>query len=195
MERLSRVLITNDAPFGTSLSFACGFPPLADGSVSPTQQIEVLDELADALVLNGFKPGLDRFKEKASEEDIVALDDLLVHLRSTCEISTAFSMAAAHFYVPVAGGVIAKAPFWWMHLTLEKWLQLFDEGGDEVDSSITMECVNALFPARKGMPPIVLDRAAIRVRVLTPSADSHGDRPRSRARDMAAGFDRDAFSR
>ncbi|MEA1071749.1 hypothetical protein [Sphingomonas sp. LY160] len=154
---LSRLFSTQ--PEGSSLapgqlvSLACGMPPMNRGDISPREQVAVLDKIADAMA-DGFGPGIKRAQENATEDDAAHLDAFLGHLRSTCDLPTAFERATAVFYAPASGLEVPPAPAWWLALTTEKWSQLLTEDAAAL-GDIRMSCSNPLVQLAKGMPVLV----------------------------------------
>lgn len=147
-------------PAGLAVSLACGMPPKRDGSLSARDQAGTLDKIADALA-DGFRNGIDRLAEGASEDDRVALEQFLAHIRATCHVQTAFNRAAAAYYAPSQGLSLDPPPGWWGHLDIEKWAELLSEE-PAVAGDIVMECTNSLAALGKVMPAVVLDTVDLR---------------------------------
>ena len=167
---LSRLLSISDPalPFGSLLSLACGYPPVADGSVRADEQIKVLEQLADALV-DGFKPGIEQLKLEAEELDIVALDHCLQHLQRTCDVQTAFGRATPFYYGPVHGDSMSSPPEWWARLTVELWTELLEEER-QPEGALVIECTNSIIPPCKGVYALVL--AGIELKVSLPEDEA-----------------------
>ena len=145
---------------GFGVSLACGVPPRRDGTLSARDQIGTLDKVADALG-DGFRNGVDRLADGATEQDQQALEQFLAHLKATCHVQTAFDRATAAYYAPSQGLSLGSPPRWWGHLDVEKWTELLDEE-PAVSGDIVMECTNAIAALGKAMPAIVLDSVDIR---------------------------------
>jgi len=155
---LSRVFAVGapglDLPRSASLSLACGFPPLQGDSLSSHRQVTLLARLADAMG-DGFKLGVERAKQNAdSNEELLALDEFLAHILSSCEVPTAFERATPAFYSPAAGLEIKEPPNWWIRLTVERWEELLDEQVD-AQGDLSLECMNSLVPQTRGTPSVV----------------------------------------
>ncbi len=138
---------------GTKISLACGVPPQGDGSLSAREQLAVLEKVADSMS-DGFGAGIRRAKDNAVQEDQDHLDTFLVHLRSVCDLPTAFERATASYYAPGNGLELPVATDWWLALTVEKWNELLaEDAGAQGDIRIT--CTNPLVHLGKGMPIVV----------------------------------------
>lgn len=168
---LSRVLSISDPalPFSTLLSLACGYPPVDDGSVRAEEQIKVLEQLAAALVDDGFKSGIERLKLEADELDLAALDQCLQHLQKTCDVPTAFDRATPFYYGPVHGDSMIAPPEWWTRLTVERWTELLEEER-QPEGALLIECTNSIIPPCKGINALVL--ADIELKVLLPEDEA-----------------------
>jgi hypothetical protein len=170
---LSRIFSIADGglPFGSQLSFACGFPPVADGTVHVDEQQKVLRDIADALG-GAFKAGIEHLKEEAIAEDSAALDGFLEHLQQACDIPTAFEGATPFYYAPNSGREVpAILPAWWVRLTTERWIELLEEESQPL-KALAIECTNSIIPIRKGMPALVLDD--VNLKMTFPAETEHG---------------------
>ena len=169
---LSRVFSISDRglPFGTQLSLACGFPPVADGKVHFDEQNKVLRDIADTLG-GAFGAGVRQLKEEAGEEDLIALDGFLDHLNKTCDIPTALEGATTYYYSPSQDRELpATPPSWWTHLTTERWIELLKEER-QPQEALGIECTNSIIPIRKGMPALVLGPVELKVTLPPGSSD------------------------
>ena len=152
---LSRIYcIPGNAKVCPLLSLACGFPTTDDGELAMKDQYEVLQRLASHLEENGITKGLEELKEEAEPADIEALDAFSVHLHAICDIPTTFARAASYFYSPCRGDDLASPPKWWMHLTLERWVELLEEER-RPEGALRIECTNFIFPPFKGGHSVV----------------------------------------
>lgn len=158
----------SDLRAGQRISLACGMPPTADGSISSRDQPSALEKIADA-VADGFGAGVRRAQEGASDDDIAHLDAFLAHIRSVCELPTAFERATAAFYCPTDDLELSAAPAWWRALTVEKWSELLTEDA-AATGDIRMECSNWLLPPAKGMPVVVEASVALSFETVGPDA-------------------------
>lgn len=145
---------------GFAVSLACGVPPRRDGSLSARDQLGTLDKVADALS-DGFRNGIDRLAEGATDEDGQALEQFHAHVRSTCQLQTAFDRATAAYYGPSQGLSLDPPPAWWGHLDVERWAELLAEE-PAISGDIIMECTNAIAALGKAMPAIVMDVVELR---------------------------------
>ncbi|MDX1221181.1 ATP-binding protein [Sinorhizobium medicae] len=153
---------------GQQVSLACGMPPMRDGTVSPREQLAVLEKIADGMA-DGFGAGIRRARENANEEDSAHLEAFLVHLRKVCELPTSFERATASYYAPGSGLTMPTAPAWWLALTTEKWSELLtDEAAAQGD--IRMGCSNSLVQLGKGMPILVESTVALTFETVGPDA-------------------------
>lgn len=154
---LSRVFSIPSAemPFGSLLSLACGYPPMSDGSIRAKEQIDTLEELADALEDVGFRQGIERLKERGDESDSEALTECLQHLERSCEVPTAFARATSFFYMPSRADSIGEVPSWWAHLTVERWAELLEDD-HRPQGALRIRCTNSIIPASKGINALVL---------------------------------------
>ena len=157
---------------GFAVSLACGMPPRRDGSLSARDQVGTLDKISDALA-DGFRNGIDRLAEGAGDEDREALEQFLAHVRSTCQVQTAFDRATAAYYAPSQGLSLGPPPGWWGHLDVEKWAELLSEE-PAVSGDIVMECTNSIAALGKAMPAIVVD--AVELRFTTKGGEPAGAR-------------------
>ncbi|MGR9448286.1 ATP-binding protein [Rhizobium leguminosarum] len=141
---------------GFGVSLACGVPPRRDGSLSARDQLATLDKIADALS-DGFRNGIDRLVDGASQEESEALEAFLVHVRTRCQVQTTFDRATAAYYAPMDGLTVASPPEWWGFLDAEKWSELLSE---ELAASgdIVMTCMNSIADLGKALPAVVLDK-------------------------------------
>lgn len=156
---------------GVALSLACGVPPLDDGSISAKLQIGTLDRIADELS-DGFKTSIERMKVNGTATDKEALDAFLLHILSSCKVPSSFDRTVEAFYVADRSAeVIADAPAWWKHLTVERWAELLSDEPNADADDMVITCVNPLIPVLKGMPAIVLDNIELELR-LDSGADS-----------------------
>lgn len=154
-------------PFGSMVSLASGFPPVASGSVDAHEQLAILHELSDRLEDAGFRRGIERIKEGADEEETLALEQVLKHLDEGCDVPTAFGASAPFFYGPLRGFEMDAPPQWWIFLTAERWRKLLDDGS-QPKGAIKIECTNPMVPVVRGMVPVVLSE--VKLRIMLPSA-------------------------
>lgn len=145
---------------GFAISLACSVPPRRDGSLSARDQLGTLDKVADALS-DGFRNGIDRLAEGATDEDRRALEQFHAHVRSACQLQTAFDRATAAYYGPAQGLSLEPPPAWWGHLDVERWAELLAEE-PAVSGDIVIECTNAIAALGKAMPAIVIDVVELR---------------------------------
>lgn len=151
---------------GNLISLACGAPPMRDGVISSREQIAILEKIADGMS-DGFGAGVRRAKENADEEDIRHLDAFLGHLKKACDLPTAFERATSAFYAPESGSTIPSPPDWWRRLTTEKWIELLAE--DTLSQGeVQINCTNALFPPKRGMPVLVEGSVALSLETVGP---------------------------
>lgn len=164
-EVLARVLSLDDPQQGIPLSLACGYPPVADGSLRAKEQIRALGNLAEALE-GGLSQGIERARQGAQDDDDhQALDACLAHLRATCELVTTFKDGAPSFYGPCQGAAVEEPPSWWRHLTVERWTELLDEPAAET-GQMALACRNSLVSVAAGAIAIVKDRVELDVRTI-----------------------------
>lgn len=152
-----------DVPFGTALSLACGFPPMADGSVDAGEQIGVLDDIASDMEDSGFKGGFERISVDAEPDDLPLLDVVRDHLVLKCDRPTVFPRAPQYFYAPYQGDEIGEPPYWWSWLTVEKWKRLLEDTSDRPRGAIKVECVNSIIPVARGINAVVLSDVELKV--------------------------------
>jgi DNA phosphorothioation-dependent restriction protein DptH len=149
---------------GTAIALACGLPPMQDGSVSSKQQVGILAQVAEEMA-DGFKTGLERLRVGSQDATRQALDDVLSHVQSTCDIPTAFERATEAFYLPSDGITLAAPPSWWSKLTTECWAELLSEQTEEAAGDLTIACTNPILPIVRGMPAIVRDTVELSMSV------------------------------
>lgn len=169
---LSRAWSISDPniPFGTALSLACGFPPMADGSVDAGEQIAVLSDVAGEMEEAGFTGGFERIlnSENAKPEDFPLLDAARDHLLLKCDRPTAFPRAPQYFYAPCQGDEVGESPSWWPYLTVETWKRLLEDTSDRPRGAIKVECVNSIIPVTRGINAVV--SSSVELEVSLPEA-------------------------
>ncbi len=162
-EVLSRVFSLGSSMDPNLLAAACGYPPTSDGALRAREQVSALATLADA-VEGGLAQGIARAMQNAStDDDRRALDDCLAHLRRTCELVTEFRDGAPSFYGPCRGPDVGTPPWWWTHLTTERWIDLLDEGSPDT-GEVGISCTNSLVAGAARAIAIVRDEAVLEVR-------------------------------
>jgi hypothetical protein len=170
---LSR-LFSADAGLGLSpgarVSLVCGVPPRRNGSLGAKEQLATLKAIAEAMG-DGFRSGVDRLSDGATNEDQALLEGFLENIKSTCQVATSFDRSTAEFYRPPGDLAAASAPGWWMSLDVEKWSELLAEE-PAVTGDILMTCENELLALGKVMPAIV--SGPVRLRFETKGADPTG---------------------
>ena len=149
---------------GQALALACGVPPMADGSVSAREQLDVLSRIADEMA-DGFRTGVDRIAAGAEDTTRQALAGFLAHVQARCNIPTAFDRATPAFYLPSDCDTLEPPPSWWLHLATDRWAELLSEGpGDDgTMGELSIACTNAIIPVAKGMPAIVRDNVELAI--------------------------------
>lgn len=138
---------------GTAVSLACGVPPRRNGSLGAKDQLATLKAIAEAMG-DGFRSGVDRLSEGASDDDQTSLEGFLGNIKATCQVPTSFERSTAAFYRPPGDLAVAAAPAWWLALDVEKWTELLAEE-PAVAGDILMTCENELLALGKVMPAIV----------------------------------------
>jgi DNA phosphorothioation-dependent restriction protein DptH len=151
-------------PFGTLVSVATGFPPVAMGSVDARSQRYVMSALASRLEELGFRPGIEQIKNKADEEGKAALDEVLSQLHQKCSIPTALARSMPYYYGPFVGDTISTPPAWWSYLTAERWAVLLEED-EPRKQAIHLECVNSIASQLSGFIPVVEARPKLRITI------------------------------
>jgi len=126
------------------VALACGYPAAEKPGVASREQVRILSALADHLQDNGFGAGIESLKAKASDQQRTALDEFEAHLRSVCDLPSAFKESAPYYYGPCRTGEITPPPSWWRVLTLEAWTNLLDEE-EEFEGGLTLKCGNPIF--------------------------------------------------
>jgi DNA phosphorothioation-dependent restriction protein DptH len=162
-EVLARVFSLGTSTDPMLLAAACGYPPTADNVLRAREQLAVLANVADA-VEGGLAQGIARAMQNATDDDDRrALDDCLAHLRRTCELVTEFKDGAPAFYGPCRGSEVVTPPWWWTHLTTERWRDLLDEGGPDA-GEVRIACINSLVAGPARAIAIVRDEAILELR-------------------------------
>lgn len=144
-----------------AVALACGMPSRQESGIGAKVRLDILGQLADALA-DGFGAGVERMRPGAIKEVSDALDDLLAHLKSRCDVPTAFERATPAFYLPVDALEVEAPPAWWRVLTTEQWSELMAEEPEEA-GDLSIECTNAILPVGRGMPAIVRDEATFSI--------------------------------
>lgn len=140
-----------------AVALACGMPSRQDRGIAAKVQLDILSQLADAFA-DGFGTGVERMRPGVTKEVSDALDGFLAHLKSKCDVPTAFERATSAFYLPADALEIEAPPPWWRVLTTEQWSELMAEEPEET-GDLSIECTNAILPVGRGMPAIVRDAA------------------------------------
>lgn len=161
---LSRLFSVPTSGLGLSpwqaVALACGMPS-STSILSAKGLHDVLGQMA-ATLADGFGTAIALLGQAAPREIRDALEQFLAHLRDRCNVPTAFERATSAFYLPGSSAQVEAAPFWWVTLTAEKWLELMAEEPMEV-GDLHVECMNAIFPVGRGMPAIVRNEAVLSV--------------------------------
>ncbi len=162
---LSRIWSISDPsiPFGKSLSLACGFPPMDDGSIDAGEQIGVLGDLASDMEDSGFTAGFERICADTESDDLQPLHVAHEYLALKCDRPTAFPRAPQYFYAPFQGDEIAEPPHWWSYLTVERWKRLLEDTSDRPRGAIKIECVNSIIPVARGINAVVVSDVELEV--------------------------------
>lgn len=160
---------------GTSLSLACGVPPLENGSISAKLQIATLERIADEMS-GRFKTSVEHLKISLNEEHKSALDDFLQHVLMSCKVPSSFDRTVEAYYVPDRqASTIRHAPNWWSTLTAELWTKILaDEPVIEADD-LELSCINSLIPVLKGLPAIVHDEVKFELSLVSGKNQSRVD--------------------
>lgn len=125
--------------------------------------LDILGQVATALS-DGFGTGIDQMRSGTTQEVTDALDDFLAHLRTRCDVPTAFERATPAFYLPADGIEVMQPPVWWTTLTTEKWIELLAEEPEEV-GDLLIECANPILPVGRGMPAIVQNEVHLSISI------------------------------
>lgn len=149
-------------PSGKALALACGLPPMQDNGISSKAQLSTLGKVANELA-DGFKTGIERLAQNASDEISQALRELLIHLQTSCDIPTAFERSTEAFYLPGSALELAPPPSWWEVLTIEQWSSLLEDEPDDPVGEISIRCSNSIVPATKGLPAVVHDKVELEI--------------------------------
>ncbi|MCC7054223.1 MAG: hypothetical protein IT355_13235 [Gemmatimonadaceae bacterium] len=162
---LARVLAISDpsVPFATQWSLACGFPPTGAG-VDKDQQTKALRHLVELVENNGFAPTAERLRQGASEDEQLAIDLCLRHLRDNCDRANALTTETAPFYFgPCASDDLSEPPRWWSVLTSGRLIELMEQDSDgPAPGALGLECTNALVKAGRGLPIVVAGPVELR---------------------------------
>jgi hypothetical protein len=164
---LSRVFSIADSDMepAKALSLACGVPPMSKNTLSAEEQQAALDGVAAALS-DGFQSGLAGARESAAGNvDVLRwLEAFLVHIRGTCDASTALERAPEPFYAPSLASEVGVPPDWWEGLTADLWAELLVDEPD-VFGQFSLDCEDTLLPPLKGMPLLVQNEVKLRISV------------------------------
>jgi DNA phosphorothioation-dependent restriction protein DptH len=170
---------------GLVVCLACGFPP-SRARLNAQQCFKVLGRLADELA-GGYKAGVQNLKQNTDDaEDWSALDEFLGHLEVRGDLLTAFERSPSAFYGPCWDKVMAAPPEWWRHLTVEKWLELFEEEQAEKDG-LALVIKNSLVGKVKGGCAVVANGVELAITNSSGQAAAvfverfHGGRGQARA--------------
>lgn len=166
LSRLFSIDAASGLRSGVAISLACGFPPMRTGTLAAKEQIGTLKSVAEAMS-EGFRRSVDRLSDGASDDDQRHLDRFLEHVRSTCEVATAFERATPAYYRPKGQLDLPAAPEWWLALDVEKWNELLadvpPDPPDPPGGDITMTCSNSLAVLGKAMPVVVSGQVDLRI--------------------------------
>ncbi len=153
LSRLFSIEPTLEPRPGVMVSLACGVPPTRAGNLAAKEQAATLKSIAEAMS-EGFRRSVERLSDGAREEDQEHLSGFLEHIRSACDVVTAFERATPAYYRPAGKLELNAAPGWWSALDVEKWTELLSEE-PSLAGDITMTCTNALAAFGKAIPAVV----------------------------------------
>jgi DNA phosphorothioation-dependent restriction protein DptH len=172
---LSRIFSIADSPHrltpGSALALACGFPPMQEGILSATVQIDTLTKISEEMA-DGFKTAIDRLTGATEDEPLKsALTSFLEHIQRTCYVTTAFERATSAFYLPSADLELSLPPTWWGVLTCECWGGLLADEPEEDPRDLSITCKNAIIAVSRGQPAIVESEVEL---LVTTNSDPDG---------------------
>ncbi len=153
LSRLFSITPASGLEPGAAVSLACGVPQMRSGAMAAKEQLGTLKSIAEAMT-EGFRLGVDRLSDGASDDDQTMLGQFLEHISSTCEVATTFERATPAYYRPTSLLELPAAPAWWKALDVEKWTELLAEEPSSA-GDIAMTCTNVLSTFGKAMPAIV----------------------------------------
>jgi hypothetical protein len=151
--------------FDEMISLATGYPPSGNGSLDAKAKLSVLSAIVDRIEGENFGGLSTAVLAKArDEEEQEHLKACLANMRERCDVVTAVRRCAPYAYAP---GSVSSVPAWWSSLTVSRWNELLEEGGDpaDADGEIILECTNAFISHLKGLIPVV--KAAVQLRLRT----------------------------
>ena len=157
-------------PLTAQWSLACGAPHCSDGSLNHERQLGVLDEIVDVILSEGFGSCADRLRSRASEEESVAIDEMIAHLRLSADVAIALERAVQHHYAPSSSRTLEDPPRWWRILSAERLADLIGEDAARPES-LSLDVANPLLRAGSGLPTIVAREVTL---VLRPPPSDPG---------------------
>lgn len=172
---LSRILESeNPGPsFGDLLSLACGYPNPDGSGIDYEVQHGLLRELSNRVEEISFRPAFEEFGSRAKNDaEKKALEALLHHIQSRCNVPGALGSATPYYYAPFVGHLIEEPPDWWKVLTVEVWQRLLGDERIEPKKAIHLECLETITPQIKGMLPVVA--GPVRLRITLPEEADGG---------------------
>ncbi|MFO1325430.1 MAG: ATP-binding protein [Burkholderiales bacterium] len=162
LNRVWSIPITSGG-FGHWLSLACGFPSTGDGSIDTSEQEDVLKAISERIGELGVLGAIASCKPNASPLESEALDAFATQLQSRVDAVTVVTRALPYYYGPYTGDAIDSPPRWWLTLTTECWRKLLGQDPPQ-RGTVSIECVNPLFPPVSGLAVAVKQEARFRVR-------------------------------
>lgn len=142
---------------------ATGFPPSVDHRIDSERKLRIHRALVEKFERVNIGAGTGHLREQAARVGVRQsdIDDFASHIRK-CDVVTSLSRSMSYYYAPEN---VARPPVWWKKLTVQVWDLLLEDDSAQATLEIGIECINPLAFQVKGIVPVVLGAAQIRVQL------------------------------
>lgn len=142
---------------------ATGFPPSVDHRIDSERKLRIHRALVEKFERVNIGAGTGHLREQAARVGVRQsdIDDFASHIRK-CDVVTSLSRSMSYYYAPED---VARPPVWWKELTVQAWDLLLEDDSAQATLEIGIECINPLAFQVKGIVPVVLGAAQIRVQL------------------------------
>lgn len=169
-EVLSRLYALKDSglDLDSRVCLAAGFPPSVDHRIDSERKLRIHRALVEKFERVNIGAGTGHLREQAAKVGVRQsdIDNFASHIRK-CDVVTSLSRSMSYYYAPED---VAYPPAWWQELTVQAWDLLLEDDSTQATLEIGIECTNPLAFQVKGIVPVVLGAAQIRVQLPDGSA-------------------------
>lgn len=162
---LSRLYALRDSglDLDSRVCLAAGFPPSADHRIDSERKLGVHRALVEKFERVNIGAGTGQLREQAARVGVRQsdVDGFATQIRK-CDVVTSLSRSMSYYYAPED---VAHPPGWWRQLTVQAWDLLLEDDSTQATLEIGIECTNPLAFQMKGIVPVVLGAAQIRIQL------------------------------